>query len=50
MSQQTSGQQWEQEVLAADGDFFTALVGVMSRPWTAFLPTTLSWSVSTTGR
>jgi ketosteroid isomerase-like protein len=27
MSQQTSRQQWEQEVLAADGDFFTALVG-----------------------
>ena len=26
MSQQTSGQRWEQEVLAADGDFFTALV------------------------
>jgi hypothetical protein len=49
MSQQTSEQRWEQQVLAMDGDVFIALVGADEQALTSSLPTTLSWSASTTG-
>jgi hypothetical protein len=49
MSQQTSERRWDQQVLAMYGDVFIALVGTDEQALTSSLPTTLSWSASTTG-